>query len=165
MKVIFRSDIKGVGRLGDVKNVADGYARNYLFPRQLAFEATVANARKWELEKSKLEKQREQVVLDAKEVAKQIETTSITIAVNVGENGKLFGSVTNADIAKALTEKGFSVDKHDVLIAEALKEIGAYTIEIRLHHDVNAKVKIWLVSAKTKENQEAEQANEVAETK
>jgi len=154
MKVIFRSDVKGVGRLGDVKNVADGFARNYLFPRQLAFEATVANARKWELEKAKLEKQREQVVEDAKKVAAQIEAASVTISVNVGENGKLFGSVTNADVAKALIDSGFSIEKRDVLMAEPLKEIGAYTIDIRLHHDVTAKVKVWLVSAKPAEKQE-----------
>lgn len=155
MKVIFRADIKGVGRLGDVKNVADGYARNYLLPRALAFEATVANSRKWELEKAKLEKQREQVVLDAQNLAAKIEAASVTISVNVGENGKLFGSVTSADIAKALVDAGFSVEKHDVLMPEALKSIGAYSVDVRLHHDVTAKVKVWLVSAKEAEKEEA----------
>jgi len=148
MKVILRADITNIGRQGDVKEVSPGYARNYLLPRQLVMEATPQNMKLWEREKVKLEKQREQVIQSARELADKIEKLSVTIPVKVGEGGKLFGSVTSTIIAEALEKLGTKVNKHDVLLPEPLKEVGVFTVDIRLHPEVIAKAKVWLVEEK-----------------
>jgi large subunit ribosomal protein L9 len=163
MKVILRSDITNVGRQGDVKVVADGYARNYLLPRRLAMEASPANLKLWEKEKVKLEKQRDQIISDARAVADKIEKTSFTITVKVGENNRLFGSVTNAALARILADNGFTVDKHNILLPEPIKEVGAYTVDIRLHPEVIAKAKIWIVAEKGKEEETPAEETAAAE--
>jgi len=166
MKVILRGDIKSVGRLGEIKSVADGFARNYLLPRELVWEATPGNMKRWEKEKSKFEKEQEKQLAAAKVLSELIEKTAVTLSVNVGENGKLFGAITSLDIVKAFAEKGVKVLKQDVVM-EPIREVGAYTVEIRLHHDVTAKPKVWIVSKKDKERKhetvETEQTEEVAQ--
>ena len=107
MKVILRTDTLNIGRQGEIKDVADGYARNYLLPRQMALEATPANLKRWEKEKVTLEKVRLDNIEKAKVTAEQIEKLSLAITVKVGEEGKLFGSVTNADIMRVLKDNGF----------------------------------------------------------
>lgn len=153
MKIILCADVQNLGKQGDVKNVAEGFARNYLVPKKLALEATDQNLKVWEKEKQKLEKQKGQLKESAKELAEKIEKHSFTIMVKTGESGRLFGSVTNANVAKALEENGFTVDKHDVLLDEPLKEVGVYTVEVRVHPEVTAKAKIWIVEEK-EENKE-----------
>jgi large subunit ribosomal protein L9 len=167
MKVILRADITNVGRQGEVKEVAPGFARNYLLPRNLVMEATDANMKLWSREKVKLEKQREQIIKAEQEIAGKIEKTSFTIQVKIGESGKLFGSVTNATIAKLLEDNGFKVDKHSILLSEAIKEVGVYTVDIRLHPEVIAKLKLWVVeekSAKAAGHAEAEETEAAKET-
>lgn len=148
MKVILRTDIANVGRQGDIKEVSPGYARNYLLPRQMAMEATAQNLKIWDKEKVKLEKQREKIIADARALAEKVEKVSLTMPVKVGEAGKLFGSVTSANIAKALDEQGFKIEKHDILLHEAIKELGVFTIDIRLHPEVIAKIKVWVIEEK-----------------
>lgn len=148
MKVILREDIPKLGRRGDTKVIAEGYARNYLVPRNLVMEATPVNIKIWEKEKVKYEKIRQQDVEKSKELAANIEKLSLTIPVKVGEAGKLFGSVTSAHIADALKANGFSIDKHDIILPEPLKEVGVYSVEIRIHSDVSAKAKVWVVEQK-----------------
>jgi large subunit ribosomal protein L9 len=155
MKVILRTDITNVGRQGDIKEVSPGYARNYLLPKKMAMEATEQNLKLWEREKVRLEKQREQIIADAKVLAEKIEKASFTITVKVGDSGKLFGSVTTANIAKALADSGFSIDKHDILLPEPIKEVGAYTVDIRLHPEVIAKAKVWIVAEKEGQEEKA----------
>jgi len=145
MKVILRTDTLNIGRQGEIKDVADGYARNYLFPRQMALEATPANLKRWEKEKVTLEKVRLDNIDKAKLVAEQIEKLSLSIAVKVGEEGKLFGSVTNADIVRELGNNGLNIEKRQVIMAEPLREIGSYTIEIKVHPEVTANAKVAIV--------------------
>lgn len=148
MKVIMTGDVPSVGRRGDIKDVSPGYARNFLIPRKLALEATDSNMKAYEKEKAKIMKAREEEAAQARALAGNMEKHSFTITVKTGENGKLFGSVTNADVAKALTDAGFATDKHDVQLAEPIKEVGVYTVDVRLAHEVIAKVKVWIVEEK-----------------
>ncbi|MGA2090797.1 MAG: 50S ribosomal protein L9 [Endomicrobiales bacterium] len=152
MKVILRSDITNVGRQGDIKDVADGFARNYLFPQKLAMEASTGNMKLWERQKHTLEKERDQIIATAKELAQKIEAVSVMITVKVGDAGKLFGSVANTNIARALGENGFTIEKHAILLPEPIKEVGAYTVDIRLHPEVIAKAKVWVVAEKSHEH-------------
>lgn len=148
MKVILRSDITNVGRQGEIKDVSAGFARNYLVPQNLAMEATPQNMKIWERERVKLEKQREEIINKAKETASKMEAAAFGAKVKVGENGKVFGSVTTANIAKLFEENGFEVNKRDILLSDSIKELGNYEISIRLHPEVVAKIKLSVVSEK-----------------
>lgn len=163
MKVILRTDIANVGRQGDIKEVSPGYARNYLLPRQMAMEATEQNLKIWNKEKVKLEKQREKIIADARAVAEKVEKVSLTMPVRVGEAGKLFGSVTSANIAKALEEQGFAIEKHDILLHDPIKELGVFTVDIRLHPEVIAKIKVWVIEEKETAETPEETPAETAE--
>lgn len=150
MKVILRTDITNVGRQGEVKDVAAGFARNYLLPKKLVMEATTQNMKVWEREKIKLEKVREEIITNAKIIAEKIENTEFSIKVKLGENGKIFGSVTAANLAKLFAEKDFNINKHDILLPAPIKEIGKISVNIRLHPEVIAKVNIDVVEEKIK---------------
>ena len=150
MKVILRTDITNVGRQGEVKDVAAGFARNYLLPKELVMEATAQNMKIWEREKIKLEKIREEIISNAKIVAEKIENTEFSIKVKLGENGKIFGSVTVANLAKLFAEKDFNINKHDILLPAPIKEVGKISVNIRLHPEVIAKVNIDVVEEKIK---------------
>ena len=148
MKVILCADITNVGKQGDIKDVAEGYARNYLVPKELVMEATASNLKIWDKRKEKLSKEREKIIAAAKELAEKIEKTALTITVKVGDNGKLFGSVTTTQIAKALEDSGFAVEKHSILLHSPIREAGTFDFEVRLHPEVLAKAKVWIVEEK-----------------
>jgi large subunit ribosomal protein L9 len=148
MKVILRSDITNVGRQGEVKEVSPGFARNYLVPQNLAMEATPVNLKIWERERAKLEKQREEIISAAKEIASKMEAVGFTVKVKIGENGKIFGSVTSANLSKIFEEKGFEVNKRDILLSDNIKEVGNYEVNVRLHPEVAVKVKLAVISEK-----------------
>ena len=148
MKVILRSDITNVGRQGEIKEVSAGFARNYLVPQGLVMEATPQNLKIWEREKTKLEKQREEIIATANAVAEKLNADEFATKVKIGENGKIFGSITTANIAALLAEKGYEVSKRDILLSDNIKEIGNYEISIRLHPEVVAKVKLAVTSEK-----------------
>lgn len=150
MKVILRTDITNIGRQGEIKEVSAGYARNYLLPHKMVMEATDNNLKLWNKEKVKLEKQREKMIQDYKNISEKIEKESFVIPVKVGESGKLFGSVTTVNIAHILEEKGFSIPKHDILLTEHIKELGSFNIGIRLHPEVIATAKIAIIEEKKK---------------
>jgi len=154
MKVILCADITNVGRQGDIKEVTAGFARNFLIPKNLVMEATESNLKIWDKRKEKLAKEREKVILEAKELAEKIEKTSLTITVKIGDNGKLFGSVTTAHISKALEDSGFTVEKHNILLPEPIREAGTYDFDIRLHPEVLAKAKVWVVAEKEEKQSE-----------
>lgn len=153
MKVILRQDIEGLGIAGDVKEVKDGYGRNYLLPQKKVMEATAGNLKVWEKEKQKIEKIRLEQISAAEEFARSLEKTSCTIMAKVGEGGKLFGSVTNSHIAQSLEEAGFKVEKRHILLPEPFKELGAYFVDVRVHPQVVAKVKVWIVEEKKDEKE------------
>ena len=150
MKVILCHDITNVGRQGDIKDVAAGFARNYLLPKSLVMEATPSNLKIWDKRKEKLSKEREKIIAEAKQLAEKIEKVSLTITVKVGDNGKIFGSVTSAHISKVLEDSGFTVERHSILLSAPIKETGTYEFDIRLHPEVLAKAKLWVVEEKSK---------------
>lgn len=145
MKVILRQDVKGLGSAGEIKDVADGYARNYLYPRGIVLEASDANLRRWENEKKALEKKKAVELLKTQEFAARLEKVSCTITVKIGEENKMFGSVTVSDIASSLSDAGFTIEKKDILLEEPIKKPGAYVVEVRVSSQVHAKVKVWVV--------------------
>ncbi|GHT60451.1 50S ribosomal protein L9 [Endomicrobiia bacterium] len=146
MKVILRSDITNIGRQGEVKEVAPGFARNYLVPQNLVMEATSKNLKIWERERVKLEKQREETIGIVREIASKMEAVEFTARVKIGKNGKLFGSITPVNISKVFKEKGFEVNKRDILLSENIREIGDYEINVRLHPEVVVKIKLGVIS-------------------
>jgi large subunit ribosomal protein L9 len=148
MKVILRSDITNIGRQGEVKEVSPGFARNYLVPQNLAMEATPASLKVWEREKVKLEKQREEIIAAAKEIASKIEESEFIVKVKIGENGKIFGSITPSNLSKIFEEKGFKINKRDILLSENIKELGNYEVNVRLHPEVVVKAKLAVISEK-----------------
>jgi large subunit ribosomal protein L9 len=148
MKVILRSDITNVGRQGEVKDVACGFARNYLVPKNLAMEATDRNLKIWQREKVKLAKQREDIINKAKEVASKMETIEFKIQAKIGENGKIFGSITATNLSKLFIEQGFDVNKKAILLSENIRELGNYEINVRLHPEVVVKVKLVVLGEK-----------------
>lgn len=146
MKVILRSDIINVGRQGEVKEVSPGFARNYLVPQNLAMEATFQNLKIWERERARLEKQREEAINVAKEVASKMEAAEFVAKVKIGENGKIFGSITASNISKIFEEKGFEINKRDILLSENIKELGNCEVGVRLHPEVVVKIKLSVIN-------------------
>lgn len=147
MKIILTREVKSLGRRDDIVNVAEGYARNYLFPRNLAVSATPAHLA--ELEKrSKVEEARGDKALDeAKSLSEQLDEVQITIKGKVGAGTKLYGSITHADIADALEQQAnIKIDKRKVEMEEPIKSLGTYDVPIRLHRDAVAHVKVEVVA-------------------
>lgn len=143
MKVILTSDVKGVGKKGDVINVSDGYARNFLFPRKLAIEANESNLKVLEAQKAKEEQKRQEEIQRARELAKKLSEITVEVSVKAGENGKLFGSITSKDISDALKKQhGIEIDKKKIELDEAIKVAGVYNIEVKVYPEVSAKLKV-----------------------
>lgn len=143
MKVILTSDVKGVGKKGDVINVSDGYARNFLFPRKLAIEANESNLKVLEAQKAKEEQKRQEELQRARELAKKLSEITVEVSVKAGENGKLFGSITSKDISDALKKQhGIEIDKKKIELDEAIKVAGVYNIEVKVYPEVTAKLKV-----------------------
>ncbi len=145
MKVILRKNFDQLGKIGDLVDVKNGYARNFLLPRQIAYVATKGNIRALEEEKQQLAKREVKDLEAAKILAAELENVSITIPVKVGEEDKIFGSVTSQNIADALKEKQYDIDKRKIDLEEPIKALGIYSINIKLHNEVTAVVKTWVV--------------------
>jgi len=145
MKVILRKNFDQLGKVGEIVNVKDGYARNYLIPRQIAYQATQGNILTLEEEKKQILKKEVKELEAAQKFAADLEKISITIPVKVGEEDKIFGSVTNQMIADSIKEKGFDIDKRKIEVTEQIKSLGIYSVQVRLHPSVTAVVKTWVV--------------------
>lgn len=145
MDVILRQDVEKLGHAGEFVTVKDGYARNFLLPRGLAYQATEGNRRRLEAEKSQRAKKHAGEVLTAKEVAARLEAVSLTFTMKAGEGDKLFGSVTTHDIADRLKAEGFDLDKKAVELDEPIRLLGVYKVPVRLHQDVKPEVRVWVV--------------------
>ena len=145
MDVILRQDVDKVGRAGELVTVKNGYARNFLLPRGLAYEATDANRRRLDSERAQKGKKLAAEVGAAKDVATKLEAVSLTFTMKAGEGDKLFGSVTASDLAEKLAGEGFKVDKKQIELDEPLKALGVYKVPVRLHHEVRPEVRVWVV--------------------
>jgi len=145
MQIVLKEDIDKLGRRGEIVKVADGYARNYLLPLGKALPATAGNLKVIEREKRRyvvrLTKEKE----ENQALAGRIQALSLTLVRKVGESDVLYGSVTSGDVAESLSKEGIVVDKRRIQLPEAIKSLGIYTIPIRLHPEVTAEVKVWVV--------------------
>ena len=145
MQIILTEEITGVGRAGEIVNVKDGFGRNYLLPKNLAVLATSNNVKALEHDKKIISDRQNKLKREAEKVAKTIEGLSCSIPCQVGEEGKLFGSVTSQMIADSLKEKGFTLDKRQIEIEDSIKALGIYTVPIKLPGSVTGTIKVWVV--------------------
>ena len=146
MKIILREDVPDLGAMGDLVDVKPGYARNYLLPRGLAVPATTKNLRRLEHERRVIQQRVAKARSEAETLSNRIENLSVTIAKQVGEGDKIFGSVTSKEIEESLREEGIRVDRKSILLDEPIRALGVYPINVKLHRDVIAKLKIWVVA-------------------
>lgn len=141
-QVLLREDIEDLGARGDIVKVKAGYARNYLLPRKLAVQATASNVKQIEQERAALLKKEAKERGTAEGQAEQMGKLSLNFARRVGEHGLLYGSVTSMDIAEALKERGYEIDRRRINLRDAIKEVGEYTVSVRLHRDVNVEIPV-----------------------
>ncbi|MEI6305253.1 MAG: 50S ribosomal protein L9 [Deltaproteobacteria bacterium] len=147
MKVILQENIETLGHIGDIVKVAPGYARNYLLPKGLAIEATEKNAKALDHALRQMAYKKNKILESAKALAAKLEGLSIELLHQSGEEGKLFGSVTNMEIASFLKEKGFEIDRKTILLVEPIKNIGDYTVPVKIAPEVTAVLKVSVKAA------------------
>ena len=145
MKVILLKDVEKIGKIGEVKDVADGFARNYLIPGKLAAESTDSNLKKAQDIKLKQQRAVEFEKQKAQEFADRLSKASCTVAMQVGPDDKLYGSVTPADMQKALAAEGFDIDKKSIITQAPIEKLGVYHFKVKVHPEVDADVKLWVV--------------------
>lgn len=143
MKVILLEDVKALGKKGQIVNVNDGYARNFILPKKLGLEATGKNLNDLKLQKANEEKIAQQILDDAKELAKKLEAGKVDLAIKIGEGGRAFGSVSSKEIAVAVNEQmGYDIDKKKIQLKDAIKTLGTHTVPVKLHPKVTAELKV-----------------------
>lgn len=143
MKVILLKDVKGLGKEGDLVNSKDGYARNFLFPKNLAIEATPGNLKKWEDKNRQLEEKKQEEIKEANILKEKIEKLTVEIKAKGGNAGKLFGSITSQDIATALNaQHKIDIDKRKIELKENIKTTGSKEVDVKLYPEISAKLKI-----------------------
>jgi large subunit ribosomal protein L9 len=148
MEVILRQAVDNLGHPGDIVDVSSGYARNFLLPRGIAYAATAGNKKRIAQEKERLEAAENARRDAASAIARKLEEVSLTFSAKVGEEGKLFGSVTTADILHQLEAQGFTqVEKRMIDLGEPIKALGVYKVAVRLHADVRPEIKVWVIKA------------------
>jgi large subunit ribosomal protein L9 len=147
MKVILKENIETLGHIGDIVKVAPGYARNYLVPKGFAIEATEKNAKALEHAKRQLAYKKNKTLEAARTLAAKLEGLAIELVHQAGEEGKLFGSVTNMEIAAFLTEKGFDIDRKKIVLAEPIKQVGEVSVPVKIHPEIVANLKVTVKAA------------------
>jgi large subunit ribosomal protein L9 len=147
MKVILKENIETLGHIGDIVKVAPGYARNFLVPKGFAIEATEKNAKALEHDKRQLAYKKNKALESARNLAAKLEGLAIELVHQAGEEGKLFGSVTNMEIAAFLTEKGFDIDRKKIVLSEPIKQVGEVSIPVKIHPEVVATLKVTVKAA------------------
>jgi large subunit ribosomal protein L9 len=145
MRVIFLQDVKGQGKKGEVKEVSEGYARNFLFPRGLVKEATDGNVKGLVQQKLSEQRKKDQEVVDAQLLAKTLEDLTLVIKAKSGEAGRLFGAITNKQISEALSNVKIEVDKKKIVLEQPIRNIGMTIVTVKLHTKVSAKLKVQIV--------------------
>lgn len=145
MKIILKEDFESLGKVGEVVEVKAGFARNFLIPKQVALQATPQNLRVIEQEKARNKIKLSKDKRDAQLLAEQLKEVSLTANVQVGEEDKIFGAVTSQNISELLSSKGFEIDKRKIQLEDPLKALGVFEVPIKLHTEVEAKIKVWVV--------------------
>jgi large subunit ribosomal protein L9 len=146
MKVILKEDVKNIGTMGQIVDVADGYARNFLVPKGFAVDANVKNIRALEHAKKTIQEKAKKIRSQAQDLSDKIANMTIVIKAKSGEEGKLFGSVTSMDIAEQLKNEGIDIDKKKIVIEEPIKRLGSHTISIKLHSDIATQVALQVIA-------------------
>jgi len=146
VRLILNQDVPALGSIGDLVTVKGGFARNYLIPRGFAVVANERNKAELDHQIKILEKKRAEQLGEAKKLAAQIEKASVTVAKQVGEEEKIFGSVTTAELEELLAAEGIKVDRRNITVLEEVKKVGVYSAEVKLHAEVSAKFKVWVVA-------------------
>jgi len=145
MKVILKEDVKNIGSMGQIMDVADGFARNYLVPRGLAMEANVKNIKSLEHAKKVIQEKAKKVKSQAEDLSTRVANITVVIKAKAGEEGKLFGSVTTMDIAEQLKNEGVDIDRKKISLDEPIKRLGTYTVNIKLHPEVSTPVQVEVI--------------------
>jgi large subunit ribosomal protein L9 len=146
MQIILRQDVTNLGKMGEIVLVKDGYARNYLIPKQMAYFASDGAVKRLEAEKRSMIKKRANLREQADSISQKLSEVEISIPMKVGEEGKLYGSVTQQMIADELKNLGFDIDKRNIIIEDTIRTLGVFDIKVKIHADVIANVKIWVIS-------------------
>jgi len=149
MKIVLKKDVEKLGNAGDIVKVKDGYARNYLIPKGFGIVANEKNVRELEFHKKVIQKRIDGEYGVANELVEKLASVDISISKKVGEEGKLFGTVTNREIGDALVEKGVEIDYKNIVIADPIKKAGVYEIEVKVFREVKGKLKLWVVAQET----------------
>jgi large subunit ribosomal protein L9 len=148
VKIVLLEDVKGTGKAGESKDVADGYARNYLLPKKLAVAASRGAVQRVEREKATTVQREQKELKDARELAARLEAAQVTIKIRVGKDGKLFGAVTNAEVASALKQQhGITLDRRKIEFPEPIRAMGPAASQVRLHKEVTARIPLMVTSA------------------
>jgi large subunit ribosomal protein L9 len=147
VELILLEKIEDLGEIGDTVRVAEGYARNYLLPRELAAKLTPQALKKLEIRKQQLEQEYQENLGAARSLAERLASESVTIPVEANEQEKLYGSITAQQIVDALAEKSITIDRDDVVIVDPIRELGVYTVDLNLMPEVQAQLKVWIVRA------------------
>ena len=145
MKVVLKDDIKNVGKMGQIVDVADGYARNYLVPRGLAVEANTKNLKAVEHEKKIIQEKAKKIKNSAQTMSDKISTMTLVIKAKAGDEGKLFGAVTSMDIAELLKNEGIEMDKKKIFLDEPIKRLGSYSVNIKIHTEISTHLTIQVI--------------------
>jgi large subunit ribosomal protein L9 len=145
MKVILRRDVKGLGHEGDLKEVRDGYARNFLLPSGAATLADSGALKNWERHRGEREDRAQAIRSEAQKIADRLSETKLEVAVKAGEKNRLFGSVTNREIAELLAKEGIEIDRHQIAVREPIKTVGEHRVTVNLHHGIEAQVVVTVV--------------------
>jgi large subunit ribosomal protein L9 len=145
MKVILKDDVKNIGNMGQIVDVADGYGRNYLVPKGLAVEANIKNIKSLEHAKRVIQEKAKKVRNQAQELSNKISTVSLVMKAKAGEEGKLFGTVTTMDIAESLKSQGIEIDKKKISLDEPIKRLGSYAVNIKIHPEVTTQINLQVV--------------------
>lgn len=145
MRIILKEDVKNVGSMGQIIDVSDGFARNYLIPKGLAVPANTRNIRELEHQKKVIQERAKKVKITAQTISEKLSNIKLILKAKAGEEGKLFGSVTTKDISDALKNEGFEIDKKKIIIDEPIKRLGEYTVTVKLHPDVSSQVRLEVV--------------------
>lgn len=146
MDIILLEEVENLGKIGDLVKVADGYARNFLIPKKFALQATKRNIKGVEHKKRIAEAKRRSDMKNAEAIAEKLESLKITIPAKVGEEDKLFGSVTRRNIAEAILREGVEIERKNILLEEPIKTAGIFDVDVKVHQETHAKIRIWVVA-------------------
>jgi len=146
MKVILHEEVRNLGKIGEVVDVAEGYARNFLIPKKLAVEANVKNVRALEHERKKIEEKVKKIKSGAQQLSERVSALTLTLHAKAGEEEKLFGSITTMDIAEALKKEGIDIERKRILLDEPIKRLGSYSIHIKIHPELTTHLSVQVVA-------------------